>query len=53
MWQEAESACEQRRALARKKGEEAQTKLLFPMILMLLVVMILVMVPAIFSFAGM
>lgn len=53
LWQEAESACEQRRALARKKGEEAQTKLLFPMILMLLVVMILVMVPAIFSFAGM
>ena len=53
LWQEAEHACEERRALARQKGEEAQTKLLFPMMMMLLVVMVLIMVPACFSFAGM
>lgn len=53
LWQEAENACEERRQRARKKGEEAQTKMLFPMLLLLLVVMILVMVPACFSFAGM
>ena len=53
LWQEAENACDDRRAIARQKSGEAQTRLLFPMMLMLLVVMVLVMVPACFSFAGM
>lgn len=50
--QEAENAFEERKARARKKGEEAQTRLLLPMLLMLVVVMILIMVPACFSFGG-
>lgn len=50
--QEAVTAFEERRALARKKGEEAQTKLILPMLMMLVVVMILIMVPACFSFGG-
>lgn len=51
--QEAENAFEEKKARARKKGEEAQTKLLLPMLMMLAVVMILIMVPACFSFGGM
>lgn len=51
--QEAVNAFEERKALARKKGEEAQTRLLVPMLMMLAVVMILIMVPACFSFGGM
>lgn len=47
---EAEEAMEDRRLLARKMGEEAGTKLLFPMILMLMVVMVVLMVPAMLSF---
>lgn len=50
---EAKEAFEDRKAVARRMGEEAGTKLLLPMILMLLVVMVLIMVPACFSFAGM
>lgn len=50
--QEAENAFEERKAAARKKGEEAQTRLLVPMLLMLALVMILIMVPACFSFGG-
>lgn len=50
--QEAVNAFEERKALARKRGEEAQTKMLLPMLLMLVVVMILVMVPACFSLGG-
>lgn len=50
--QEAENAFEERKAMARKKGEEAQTRLLLPMLMMLAVVMILIMVPACFSFGG-
>lgn len=50
--QEAVNAFEERKALARRKGEEAQTKLLLPMVMMLVVVMILVMVPACFSLGG-
>jgi len=53
LWLEAENACEERRARARQSGDTAQTKLLFPMMLMLLTVMVLIMVPACFSFAGM
>lgn len=51
--QEAVNAFEERKALARRKGEEAQTRMLLPMLMMLVVVMILVMVPAVFSFGGM
>lgn len=47
---EAESALEERRNLAKKAGEEAGTKLLFPMMLMLVVVMFLVLLPAYFNF---
>lgn len=47
---EAEQAMEERRLLARKLGEEAGTKLLFPMLLMLVVVMVILMVPALLSF---
>ena len=47
---ESEDAFEQRKNLARKKGEEASTKLLIPMIMMLCCVMAIVMVPALMSF---
>ena len=37
---------------AKKYGEEAGTKLLLPMIIMLIVVMAIIMVPALMSFSG-
>ncbi|MCR5210173.1 MAG: hypothetical protein K6C99_08180 [Lachnospiraceae bacterium] len=43
---EAMDALEEQKATARKKGEEAGTKLLVPMILMLLIVMVVIIVPA-------
>ena len=43
---EAEEAKAWRRELARRKGEEASTRLLLPMILMLAVVMLFILVPA-------
>lgn len=48
--QEAADAFEERKKQARILGEEAGTKLLFPMMLMLLVVMLILMVPAFLSF---
>lgn len=39
-----------RKEIARKKGEEAGTKLLFPMILLLGVVMVIIVAPAFMSF---
>lgn len=48
--EEAEEAFEERKAYARRLGEEAGTKLLLPMGLMLIVVMIIVIVPAFLSF---
>ena len=48
--EEVSKAFEERKNLARKYGEEAGTKLLFPMILMLLVVMVMIMYPAFVSF---
>ena len=48
--QEAETALEERRAMARKLGEEAGTKMLLPLILMLGIVIAIIMVPAIQSF---
>ncbi len=49
--QEAVSAFDERKNLAKKLGEEAGTKLLFPMMLMLGIVMLLIIVPAYFSFS--
>ncbi|MGN1022917.1 MAG: hypothetical protein ACI4OJ_05415 [Lachnospiraceae bacterium] len=49
--EEADSAMEQRKDAARKLGEEAGTKLLVPMILMLVVVMVMITVPAYLGFA--
>lgn len=37
---------------AKKMAEEAGTKLLFPMLLMLVIVMVIVMAPALFQFSG-
>ena len=50
--QEAKSAFEERKNMARKLGEEAGTKLLLPMMLMLGIVMVLIIVPAYFSFSA-
>lgn len=47
---EAVDALENRKARARKAGEQAGTKLLMPMLLMLLVVLVIIMVPAFMSF---
>ena len=47
---EVHDAFEERKANARKRGEEAGTMLLLPMALMLSVVMIIVIVPAFLSF---
>lgn len=49
--QETKNAFEERRNRARKMGEEAGTKLLVPMMLMLGIVMVLIMIPAYFSFS--
>lgn len=43
---EVTGAFEQRKELAREQGEKASTRLLFPMVLMLAVVMLLVLIPA-------
>ena len=48
--QEAEDAFEERKSMARKLGEEAGTKLLLPMVVLLGVVMVIVMLPAIINF---
>lgn len=47
---EMENAFEQKKNLARRMGEEASTKLLVPLFLMLLIVMIMISVPAFLSF---
>ena len=47
---EAIKAGEEQRGRLQKKGEEMGTKLLFPMIIMLGIVMVFIMVPALFSF---
>lgn len=46
---EARNAFEERKTLARRQGEEAGTKLLVPMFLMLAVVLVIVIVPALLS----
>lgn len=47
---ESETAFEERRMLAKKLGEEAGTKMLFPLILMMGIVMAIVIAPAIIGF---
>jgi len=47
---EADEAVSERVAMAKIKGEEAGTKLLLPMFLMLMVVLIIVIVPAFINF---
>ncbi len=49
---EVRMAFEERKAVARRMGEEAQTKMIFPMMLMLSVVMLIIMIPAYLSFGG-
>ena len=46
---EMEAAFEERKNAARRRGEEAGTKLLLPLFLMLLVVMVIVILPAMLS----
>ena len=48
--QEAERAYEERKGMARRCGEEAGTKLLFPMMLMLGLIIVVLMVPAVLAF---
>ncbi len=48
--EEAAVALDERRQLARKLGEEAGTKLLLPMVLMLMIVLVILMLPAVLSF---
>lgn len=47
---EAKEAFEDRKRLAKKQGEEAGTKMLVPMVMMLAVVLMIVIVPAFSSF---
>lgn len=47
---EAVTAMDERRQLARRLGEEAGTKLLMPMVLMLLIVLVILMLPAVMAF---
>ena len=47
---EAGDAFAERKNRAREMGEEAGTRLLFPMLMMLFVVLIIVMMPAFISF---
>lgn len=44
--EEAEKANEGHMHYVRKRGEEAETKLLLPMVMMMLVVMLFIMLPA-------
>lgn len=47
---EMESAFEEQKALARRRGEESSTKLLLPLFLMLMIIMVMVSVPAFLAF---
>ena len=48
--QEVEESYEERKSEARKYGEEAGTKLLLPMVLMMGIIMAILIVPAVLSF---
>ncbi|SFS06237.1 type II secretion system F family protein [Anaeromicropila populeti] len=47
--EEARNSLEERKQLVKKAGEEAGTKLLFPMMVMLIIVLLIIMVPAFLS----
>lgn len=47
---EAENSFEERKQMAKRYGEEAATKLLFPMLVMLGVILVILVVPAILTF---
>ena len=49
---ETKNAFEERKQVARRLGEEAGTKLLLPMMLMMGIVLMIIVVPAYFSFGG-
>lgn len=49
--EEADRSFEERRAIARQMGEEAGTRLLLPMLMMLGITLVIIMVPAYFSFS--
>ena len=49
--EEARASFEERRSAARELGEEAETKLLLPMILMLAITMVIIIIPAYYSFS--
>ena len=50
MEDEVRTSLELKKEYTRRKGEEASTKLLFPMIILLATVMIIIIVPAIVTF---
>ena len=52
MQKEAKASFEERQNTARKLGEEAETKLLLPMIMMLAITMLIIIIPAYYSFAA-
>lgn len=52
MMNESRSAFEERKQTARRLGEEAGTKLLLPMMLMMGIVLVIIVIPAYFSFGG-
>jgi len=49
--EETSLAWEERKTIARRMGEEASTKLIAPLMIMLLIVMVMIIVPAMMSFA--
>ncbi len=49
--EEADRSFEERRGIARQMGEEAGTKLLLPMLMMLGITLVIIMIPAYFSFS--
>lgn len=50
MEEEVNTSLSERKEFARKKGEEASTKLLIPMIMLMVTVMVIIIFPAVISF---
>lgn len=50
--EEAAQSLNERRNLARERGEEAGTRMIFPMVIMLAVTMMIIIIPAYRSFSG-
>ena len=51
LMEEADASFEERKSIAKQLGEEAGTKLLLPMMLMLVITLVMIMVPAYLGFA--